>query len=82
MSRFFLNRLLDVLRSMEDRRQVELTNDFMGHQLVSPVSGQVQWCYFFYQRPINIGIELDASLQGFGARWGSQIYALLFPWGT
>ena len=81
-SRFFLNRLLDVLHTMEDRRQVELTNDTLRDinwflQFLAKFNGVT----FFDQRPINIETELDASLQGFGARWGSQIYALAIPLG-
>ena len=78
----FLNRLLDVLHSMEDRRQAELTTDALR---------DINWFLqflprfnditFFDQRLINIEIELDASLQGFGARWGSQVYALTIPLG-
>ena len=82
VSRFFLNRLLDVLRSMEDRRQVELTNDALRDinwflQFLPKFNGVT----FFDQRPITIEIELNASLQGLGARWGSQIYALAIPLG-
>ena len=36
---------------------------------------------FFYQKPIDHSIELDASLQGMGARWGSEVYALTIPLG-
>ena len=79
MSRFFLNRLLDVLRSMEDRRQVELTNDALRDmnwflQFLPKFNGVT----FFDQRPINIEIKLDAGLQGFGARWVFRYIPLLF----
>ena len=36
---------------------------------------------FFYQKPINHSIELDASLQGIEARWGPEVYALTIPLG-
>ena len=36
---------------------------------------------FFDQRSIDHSIELDASLQAMGARWGSQVYALEIPLG-
>ena len=31
---------------------------------------------FFDQRPVDGSIELDASLQGLGAAWGRQVYAI------
>ena len=37
--------------------------------------------HFLIKEKINIEIELDASLQGLGARWGSQIYALAIQLG-
>ena len=36
---------------------------------------------FFEYRPINVTMELDASLQGLGARWGNQVYTLTIPLG-
>ena len=36
---------------------------------------------FFDQKPIAYSIELDASLQGLGARWGSEVYTLKIPLG-
>ena len=66
-SRFFLNRHLDILRSMEDRHQVQLTTEALREiywflQFLPRFNGIT----FFYQRPINVAIELDASLQGMG----------------
>ena len=76
-SRFFLNRLLEFLRSMEDRDQVDL-----------PVEAKrdINWFLKFLpsfngitsfdQKSIDGSIELDASLQGLGAVWGNQVYAI------
>ena len=36
---------------------------------------------FFDHRPITVSMELDASLQGLGARWGHQVYNLTIPLG-
>ena len=36
---------------------------------------------FISHRQITEEIELDASLQGLGARWGHQVYALYIPLG-
>ena len=81
-SRFFLNRLLEFLRSMEDRGQEDLTveakRDINWFQKCLPTFNGVT---FFDQRQVDGAIELDASLQGLGAVWGSQIYALSIPLG-
>ena len=36
---------------------------------------------YFYHIPIDVSMELDASLQGLGARWGLQVYILTIPVG-
>ena len=36
---------------------------------------------FFDHRPITVAMELDASLQGLGARWSDQVYTLTIPLG-
>ena len=81
-SRFYLNRLLDVLRSIEDRQMVPVTpeaqRDINWFLKFIPLYNGVT---FFDQKPIDHCIELDASLQGMGARWGSQVYALQIPLG-
>ena len=81
-SRFFLNRLLDVLRSMENKHTVpqsmEAKRDINWFLKFIPLYNGVT---FFDQKPIDHSIELDASLQGMGARWGSQVYALRIPLG-
>ena len=76
-SRYFLNGLLDVSRSMEDRSQVPVTmeakRDINWFLKFIPLYNGVT---FFYQKPTNFSIELDASLQGMGARWAYEVYAL------
>ena len=68
-SRFFLNRLLDVLRSMHDKDEVALTpeaqRDINWFQKFLPSFNGVA---IFDHRPIAHEIELDACLQGVGAR--------------
>ena len=81
-SRFFLNRLLEFLRSMEDKGQtvftIEARKDINWFRKFMPTfNGDI----FFDQRPINCAIELDASLRGLGARWGPRIYTLTLPLG-
>ena len=81
-SRFYLNRLLDVLRSIEDKKIVPVTReaqrDINWFLKFIPLYNGVT---FFDQKPIDHSIELDASLQGMGARWASQVYALQIPLG-
>ena len=81
-SRFFLNRLLELLRSMEDKGQKKLTvearRDINWFLKFLPTFNGVT---LFDQRPVDGAIQLDASLQGLGAVWGSQIYALDVPRG-
>ena len=82
-SRFFLNRLLGVLRSMEDKKKQSL--------IITEARRDINWFLkfislyngvtFFNHKLIDYSIELDASLQGMGARWGSEVYALTIPLG-
>ena len=82
MSSFFLNRLLDVLHSWEDRSQVPLAleakRDINWFTQFVPKFNVV---IFFDHRPINTAIELNASLQGLGTRWGGAIYSLAISLG-
>ena len=81
-SRFFLNRLLDVLRSIHDKDQVVLSQeaqrDINWFQKFLPTFNGIT---IFDHRPIAHDIELDACLQGLGARWGSQVFAFPLPLG-
>ena len=67
---------------MEDKRQVHLTieakRDINWFVKFLPKFNGVT---FFDQSPVNFSIKLDASLQGLGARWGSQVYAMVLPLG-
>ena len=62
-SRFFLNRLLEVLRSMEDHKQAPITlearRDINWFTKFLP---QYNGVTFFDPKPINCSIELDANL--------------------
>ena len=81
-SRFFLNRLLDVLRSIQNKDQVVLSQeaqrDINWFQKFLPTFNGVT---IFDHRPTAHEIELDACLQGIGARWGSQVFAFSLPLG-
>ena len=81
-SRFFLNRLLEVLRQMHDKNQVPLTTEAQRDinwfvKFVPTFNGVT----IFDHRPISFDIELDACLQGIGARCGIQVYTLPLPLG-
>ena len=73
---------MDVLRSIEDKKIVPVTReaqrDINWFLKFIPLYNGVT---FFDQKPIDHSIELDASLQGMGARWASQVYALQIPLG-
>ena len=81
-SRVFLNRMLDLLRSTGNQKTIHLTPDFRRdlrwfQEFVPHFNGKA----FFDHPKIDHEIELDASLQGLGARWGQKVYALSIPIG-
>ena len=81
-SRFFLNRLLNIMHCMHDRDQVQLSpeaqRDINWFSRFLPTFNGIT---IFDHRPIAFHIELDAYLQDLGARCGNQVYAL-YPWAT
>ena len=79
-SRFFLNRLLEFLSSMKDKGLVplplEAKRDINWFLTFLPTFNGVT---IFDQKPVHASIELDASLEGLGAVWGDQTYAITVP---
>ena len=76
-SRFFLNRMLELLRTNNKNSTIILTDDFHRDlnwfcKFVPRFNGTA----FFVHKQVNYEIELDACLQGLGARWGNEIYAI------
>ena len=76
-SRFFLNRMLELLRNSGKNDLITLTAEFHRDlnwfcQFVPKFNGSA----FFVHSHIHHEIELDACLQGLGARWGDQIYSI------
>ena len=67
---------------MEDKKQIpintEAKRDINWFLMFIPLYNGIT---FFYQKPIDFSIEFDASLQGIGARWGSEVYVLTIPLG-
>ena len=77
ISRPFLNRMLDVLRSADKLSKISLTVDFRRDlnwflEFIPKFNGKA----FISHYSISEEIELDASLQGLGARWGTQVYTI------
>ena len=82
LSRPFLNRMLDLLRSSDKLSKIYLTMDFKKDlnwflEFIPKFNGKA----FISHQPITEEIELDASLQGLGARWGNQVYSIPIPLG-
>ena len=67
---------------MEDKGQTAVTmearRDTTWFQKFMPTFNGV---VFLDQTPVNCAIELDPTLRGLGARWGSRIYTLTLPLG-
>ena len=79
-SRFFLNRMLEVLRNSQKRVKIQLTPEFHRDlnwfiEFIPKFNGSA----FFVHHNIQYEIELDACLQGLGARCGDQVYAIEIP---
>ena len=82
ISRPFLNRMLDLLRSFDKISKIILATDFERDlnwflEFIPKFNGKA----FISHQPVTEEIELDASLQGLGARWGNQVYSIQIPLG-
>ena len=81
-SRPFLNRMLQNLREAKDSDHIVLEMDFYRElswfQKFFPHFNGV--CLYNYQAAHGI-IQIDASLQGLGGRWGNAVYQLTIPLG-
>ena len=72
--------MLDVLRSSHKKEKIPISNDFRRDlnwfkTFVPKFNGTA----FFVHDRVHHEIELDASLQGLGARWGNRVYASTLP---
>ena len=79
-SRFFLNRMLEVLRNSHRKEKIQLTAEFHRDlnwfvNFIPKFNGIA----FFVHQNIQYEIELDACLQGLGARCANQVYAIEIP---
>ena len=76
-SRFFLNRMLELLKTNTKTSAILLTDEFHRDlnwfcKFVPKFNGSA----FFVHKHVNHETELDACLQGLGARWGNEIYSI------
>ena len=81
-SRFFLNRMFTTLRSAHKLETIHLDTEF--HRDVkwfAKLAHTFNGTAFFKHEKIQGDIELDASLQGLGAKCGKFVYAISIPRG-
>ena len=76
-ARVFLNRMLEVLRSGHGRQKIHLTPDFKRDlgwfdKFLNVYNG----VSLYDHRSIDVTLELDACLTGFGGRSGNYVYHL------
>ena len=79
-ARFFLNRMLQVLRDQASNTIIRLTSEFFKdlhwfRTLLKHYNGIT----FYEVRSISADIYLDASLTGLGGAFGNFVYALQLP---
>ena len=81
-ARVFLNRMLQTLRNAKDLTNIKLDDQFYRDlnwfQTFLPHFNGV--C-LYHHPPLKNIIQIDASLQGLGGRWGDLVYKLSIPLG-
>ena len=76
-SRFFVNRMLDLLRRNYDASSITLDHDFKRDlRWFQSFLSQYNGTSFFDHKPIHHVVELDACLVGLGGRCGHLVYHL------
>ena len=76
-SRFFLNRMLDILRAHFGSNEITLGQDFHRDlNWFKKFLPQFNGTAFFNHSPVHMKIELDARLVGLGAICMNQVYAI------
>ena len=79
-SRTFLNSVLDTLRRHFGTDKLTLDIDFHRDlNWLKKFLKKFNGTAFFYHRPVQATIELDACLQGLGAIYRNQVYAFPIP---
>ena len=81
-ARFFLNRMLQVLRDGHAAKHICLTNEFHRDlNWFNTVLSSYNGVTFYDNNPIYATIALDACLSGLGAVYQNMVYALPIPLG-
>ena len=76
-ARAFLNRMLQFLRDMGDRRSVRLSQEFFRDLAwFKNTLSQFNGIVYYDTRPIQAELHLDACLTGLGGIFANQCYAL------
>ena len=76
-ARFFLNRMLQILRSQGQNNKFHLTSSFYKDlNWFNTFLLQYNGVTYYDTKPIDHTIHLDSSLQGMGGVWGQMVYAL------
>ena len=81
-SRYFLNRMLEVLRQHTNKTIIKLTNEFFKDlQWFLTLLNQYNGVTFYDNRKPSASVHLDASLTGLGGVYDKMVYALDIPKG-
>ena len=76
-ARVFLNRMLDLLRSAHLRQKIVLTPDFKRDlRWFAKFLPHYNGTSLYDHRPVDVTLELDACLTGFGGHSGDLVYHL------
>ena len=81
-ARYFVNRMLEVLRNAQNPSKICLTDDFWRDlNWFQKFLDQYNGTSLFDHRPIDCVFELDACLTGLGGCWKNFVYHLPIPLG-
>ena len=81
-ARYFLNRMLQVLRENHANKHISLTADFVKDlNWFNTFLCSYNGITFYDNKPVQAIITLDASLTGLGAVFHNMVYALPLPSG-
>ena len=74
--------MLELLRNAGKRENIVINAEFRRDlNWFEKFSQKFNETAFFSHIPVKHDIELDACLQGLGARWGNSVYAVALPLG-
>ena len=79
-ARYFLNRMLQLLRDSHNDQNIYLTAEFFKDLKWFQVFF-LQWYHILPPTPLHKRIYLDASLEGLGGCYDNSVYALRIPRG-